>query len=179
MTGRANAITPNGHTVASQLETQNSQAQLISFGSSTGPGYPGSGSMGLYQAVKLASRQPPSLAAPGSPAAKSLSRHRSRAVLVSPPRAVPPAGRSPHDDHTEAIAGGHCYIAGGQDIGTRAELVASGLPKGVSIAGNQLLSIPPGLDRSAGGEHVARGPAGRQLVRRQARSTTSCATASR
>src|SRR5947199_5097131 len=54
----ANALTPNGKTVASQLVTQDTQAQQISQGASGGPGGPGGGSMPLYQAVKLASKQP-------------------------------------------------------------------------------------------------------------------------
>src|SRR6201996_3268113 len=55
----ANALTPNGKTVASQLQTQDSQATAISQGSSSAaPGTPNAGSMGLYDAVKLASKQP-------------------------------------------------------------------------------------------------------------------------
>src|SRR6201986_2998723 len=48
----ANAITPNGKTVASQLQSQDSTALTISQGSGTssGPGSPGSGSMDLYDA---------------------------------------------------------------------------------------------------------------------------------
>src|ERR1700716_4259428 len=50
----ANALTPNGKPVSSLLQTQNSNALAISQGS----GNPGSGSMPLYQAVTLASKQP-------------------------------------------------------------------------------------------------------------------------
>jgi SecD/SecF fusion protein len=134
----ANAITPNGQTVASQLEAQNSQAQLISFGTGgAGPGYPGSGSMGLYQAVKLAAEQKP------APLSKSLSRAGPELFLFGAPGSA--ACQAVARDHnTKPIAGEHCYIAGGQDIGTRAELAASGLPKGMSIAGNELVSVPQG-----------------------------------
>src|SRR5438270_2187227 len=54
----ANAITPNGKTVAGQLQTQDPTAVQISQGSGGGPGLAGSGSMTLYDAVKLASKQP-------------------------------------------------------------------------------------------------------------------------
>src|SRR2546421_10664508 len=54
----ANALTPNGKTVASQLQAQDPTATLMSRGSGGGPGSPGGGSVPLYQAVKLASTQP-------------------------------------------------------------------------------------------------------------------------
>src|SRR5947209_2283308 len=52
----ANALTPNGKTVESQLQAQDQNALAISQGSTGGlaPGDPGAGSMGLYQAVQLA-----------------------------------------------------------------------------------------------------------------------------
>ena len=54
----ANALTPNGKPVASQLEAQDPNALSISQGSgSAAPGSPGAGSMSLYDAVKLASKQ--------------------------------------------------------------------------------------------------------------------------
>jgi hypothetical protein len=55
----ANALTPNGKPVASQLQTQDRTALRISQGTSgMAPGDPGSGGLPLYQAVKLASKQP-------------------------------------------------------------------------------------------------------------------------
>ena len=55
----ANALTPTGKTVARRLRTQDPQAVEISQGSgSAAPGQRGAGSMGLYDAVKLAARQP-------------------------------------------------------------------------------------------------------------------------
>ncbi len=55
----ANALTPNGKTVASQLQTQDPQAMTISQGTNfAAPGTPNAGSMPLYEAVKLASSQP-------------------------------------------------------------------------------------------------------------------------
>src|SRR5581483_2354155 len=54
----ANALTPDGKTVESQLQAQNQNALTISQGSgNTAPGDPGAGSMPLYQAVQLAAKQ--------------------------------------------------------------------------------------------------------------------------
>ena len=56
----ANALTPNGKTVASQLQTQDASAVTISRGSgSVPPGDPDAGNQSLYDAVTLASKQPP------------------------------------------------------------------------------------------------------------------------
>src|SRR5512142_447566 len=52
----ANALTPNGKTVASQLTLQDQAASQISQGGTTGPG-DGAGGMSLYDAVKLAAKQ--------------------------------------------------------------------------------------------------------------------------
>ena len=56
----ANALTPNGKTVASQLVVQNPQATQISQGTASAPpGNPGAGSMNLWDAVNLAAKQKP------------------------------------------------------------------------------------------------------------------------
>src|SRR5450755_3675005 len=56
----ANALSPNGKPVAGQLNAQDPNAVTISQGVSGGggPGLPGGGGVPLYQAVKLASKQP-------------------------------------------------------------------------------------------------------------------------
>jgi SecD/SecF fusion protein len=55
----ANALTPSGKTVASQLQAQDPSATLISQGDqAAAPGNVGAGSLPLYQAVKLAAAQP-------------------------------------------------------------------------------------------------------------------------
>ena len=54
----ANVLTRNGKSVASQLPTRNPTALSISQGGKGGTGYPGAGSMSLYDAVKLAAKQP-------------------------------------------------------------------------------------------------------------------------
>ncbi len=129
----ANVLTPNGKTVASQLQTQDPTAVTLSQGSGGGPGYPGSGSMPLYQAVKLASTQPPRVSsnssrltnqyymfgAPGSPACQAAAKFYATTVQV----------------------GQHCYLSGPDDnVGD----LQQGLPPGVSASEGQVLTVPPG-----------------------------------
>ncbi len=83
----ANALTPNGKTVASQLAAQDTNALTISQGSSGGPGTPGAGSMNLYEAVKLAAAQPEQSSPDNARLAAS--------TTTSAPRAAPPARRPP------------------------------------------------------------------------------------
>src|SRR5207237_2467161 len=54
-----NVLTPNGKPVVSQLQSQDPTALTISQGATgnLAPGDPGAGSVGLYQAVQLASKQ--------------------------------------------------------------------------------------------------------------------------
>src|SRR5581483_4472228 len=60
----ANAIAPNGKPVATQLQTQDPQAIAISQGgASAPPGNSGAGSTLLYDAVKLAAKQPRAVSA--------------------------------------------------------------------------------------------------------------------
>jgi SecD/SecF fusion protein len=138
----ANAITPNGKTVASQLLAQNTAAELISQGASggAGPGYADEGSMGLYQAVKLASRQPQTPL--NATTRKYLSRIGPELFLFGAPGSSACATVA-RESHTKPIAGAHCYLAGGQGITTRSELTAA-LPSGVSLSGNELLQVPQG-----------------------------------
>ncbi|MHB1569387.1 MAG: protein translocase subunit SecD [Solirubrobacteraceae bacterium] len=131
----ANALTPNGKTVASQLLTQDSTAINMSTGGSAGqPGVPGSGGMPLYQAVTLASKQPP------APLSKSLSRKGPQYYLFGAPGSAACATAA-SDSHTKAIAGQHCLLSG---PATTASLAYQGLPSGVSRSQAQLLTIPQG-----------------------------------
>ena len=131
----ANALTPNGKPVASQLQTQAPAAVQISQGGGTGPGAAGAGSMTLYNAVKLASKQPRQVSsdnartgpeyylfgAPGSAACASAARAQ---------------GKAP-------VPGQHCLVSGPDE--TRQDLL-SGLPAGVSLSsrGVQQLVVPQG-----------------------------------
>jgi SecD/SecF fusion protein len=136
----ANAITPNGKTVASQLLAQNTQATLISQGTTGSPGSPGDGSLGLYAAAKLAARQ---TAVPlNATTRRQLSRLGPEYFLFGAPGSAACATVAKQQG-TKPIAGEHCYLGGGQDTGTLAEL-RSALPAGVSIAGNEVVTVPQG-----------------------------------
>jgi SecD/SecF fusion protein len=129
----ANALTPNGKTVASQLQKQDPTALQISQGSGVAPGNPGAGSMNLYDAVTLASKQAPEpsfdnargpayymLGAPGSQACKLAAEDRGTVPTV----------------------GSHCYLSGPN--ANKQDLI-SALPNGVHAAEAQTLVVPRGI----------------------------------
>ncbi|HEX8976370.1 MAG TPA: protein translocase subunit SecD [Solirubrobacteraceae bacterium] len=138
----ANALTPAGKTVASQLQTQDPTAIQISQGAGAAvPGSIGAGGMPLYQGVKLAASQPPSASgnnaragqeywlfgAPGSQACATAARDRGQIVQ----------------------AGEHCLLSGPVDETTTnpntiAQDLASGLPPGVTASEGQRLVVPQG-----------------------------------
>jgi SecD/SecF fusion protein len=132
----ANALAPNGKTVASQLTAQDPTALTISQGDGDGPGMPGAGSLGLYQAVRLAAKQTP------APYSKSLSRLGSQYYLFGPPGSQACATVA-RDNHTIPVQNEHCYLTGGQGARSQQALQAT-LPAGVSLAGNDELKIPQG-----------------------------------
>ena len=122
----ANALTPSGRTVASLLLARDPSALAISQGvGAPAPGLPGAGSMTLYQAVKLAAKQPAlvsgniarlgreyfAFGAPGSSACTAAAR----AYHVTP------------------IVGQQCYLAGPH--GNLSDLHAA-MPTGVSTSRN-------------------------------------------
>ncbi len=55
----ANVLTPSGKLAADGLQAQDPTSVRLSQGAGSGPGFPGARSTSLYQAVKLASKQPP------------------------------------------------------------------------------------------------------------------------
>ncbi len=131
----ANALTPSGKPVASLLQTQDQQATAISQGGGAGPGGPGAGSMSLYQAVKLAARQPRWVSprnARAGPEYFAFGAPRSKACAVAA-----------QSYHVTPLVGQPCYLAGPQD--TQQDL-QSALPTGVSLAdpGVQQYVVPQG-----------------------------------
>ncbi len=131
----ANAITPNGKTAASQLQAQDTAAGTISQGGTTGaPGNPGGGSMGLYQAVQLASKQPEQISPDNS------RKGAAYYAFGAPGSAACTAAAKFYG--TTVNGGEHCYLAGPDD--NRADLL-SGLPPGVSAADAEILSVPQGI----------------------------------
>jgi SecD/SecF fusion protein len=130
----ANVITPNGKTVASQLRIQDPTATEISQGgASQAPGSPGAGSMSLYDAVQLASKQPES----SSPAN---SRLGPQYYMFGAPgsAACQVAAKA---NNTVPAAGQHCLLSGPDD--SRSNLL-SGLPAGVSASEGQIVAVPRG-----------------------------------
>lgn len=140
----ANALAPNGKTVADQLQTHDRTAVTISQGSSTAaPGDPGASGIPLYQAVQLAAKQPQ------APVSQHLSRIGAQYYMFGAPRsagctAVASAQR------TIPIQGDHCLLAGPDDempATTREQAIHSlvaQLPPGVKRADGQVLVVPQG-----------------------------------
>jgi SecD/SecF fusion protein len=130
----ASVRTGNGRIVASQLLTQNASALRISQGDAyRAPGDLGSGSMPLYQAVKLASRQPT------RPLSPSLSRVGPEYYLFGKPGSAACATAAA-DGHTPIIKGQLCLLSGPSEETSgrsRAQAITdldAGLPAGVTPA---------------------------------------------
>lgn len=131
----ATAVTPNGKTVASQLRTQDPTATEISQGTgSLAPGEPGAGSLGLYQAVRVASKQPQ------QPFSSSLSHTGPLYYMFGAPGSAA-CTTAAHDQGTTPVATTHCLLSG-PDTNTL-DLI-SGLPRGVSTSEGQVLTVPQG-----------------------------------
>jgi SecD/SecF fusion protein len=131
----ANALTPNGMTVASQLLSQNPTAlQISQGGGSAAPGEPGAGSLPLYQAVKLASKQPPLTTLDAS-------RSGPQYYLFGAPGST--TCKTAARDQGEPVAAGvHCLLSG-PDRDPQA--LDSDLPAGVSASQGHRLEVPAGM----------------------------------
>jgi hypothetical protein len=131
----ANALTPSGGTVASQLPRQDSTAMLISQGQTAGAGA-GAGGLSLYRAVRLASRQP--VVAAGGDA--RLSRVGPLYYLFGAPksRACAAAARL---TGSGAAPGQHCLLAGPD---ASAGTLRNDLPAGVPTSDAEQLAVPQG-----------------------------------
>jgi SecD/SecF fusion protein len=135
----ANALTPSGKTVASQLALRNPNALTISQGTSAsgGPGNPGTGGVSLYKAVKLASQQT------RAPLSRALSRKGDLLFLFGAPGST--ACTTAAKDHgTVPVKGEYCYLAGLNGDPTIADLKAETLPAGVSFSQGKVLTVPQG-----------------------------------
>ncbi len=132
----ANAITPTGKPVSSLLLSRDPKALQISQGS----GYPGGGSLPLYQAVALAAGQP--AATDAQCKQQSCSRVGAEYFAFGAPRS-PVCTTAAHFYRVTPIVGQYCYLAGPQD--TPADLAAA-LPTGVSLSspGVKTLAVPQG-----------------------------------
>jgi SecD/SecF fusion protein len=128
----ANVLTPSGKPAADGLLTQDPNSVTLSTGGSTGqPGVPGAGGMSLYDAVKLAAKQP---TRPGG------SRAGPAYYFFGAPGSAACAAVAT-DNGTTPVAGQHCLINGPDT--NLADLYQS-LPAGVTKSQGELLTVPQG-----------------------------------
>jgi hypothetical protein len=130
----ANALTPDGKVVATALP-RDASALAISQGIGSGAGLAGAGSMSLYRAVMLASRQQP------ASSEDQVSRlgpvyYRFGAPRSAACRTAARAGRFAFD------ATQHCLLSGPD--ATKADLDLN-LPPGVPRSAGKLLVVPQGM----------------------------------
>jgi SecD/SecF fusion protein len=129
-----NAITAGGKSVADLLQAQDQNAITISQGTNgSAPGDPGSGSLGLYQAVQLAAKQKPSTSA-------ATSRLQSQYWMFGAPGSAACATAA-RDQGTVPVAGQHCLLSGPDE---NLSDLRSGLPQGVSASQGQIVTVPRG-----------------------------------
>jgi SecD/SecF fusion protein len=141
----ANVLTPtNGKPVAGQLSAQNATAIKVSQGGGFGPGFPGAGSSSLYDAVTLATKQPPVRAS------RSLSRLGAEYYLFGAPGSAACAVAAAAAGAARPSHVSHCLLAGplepGSSIGRQraiAELAAQ-VPAGVNPSTGRVLVVPQG-----------------------------------
>jgi SecD/SecF fusion protein len=140
----ANALTPNGKTVASQLQAQDTTATEISQGSgSVTPGSAGAGSLPLYTAVRLASQQP------SAPKPSGLGRTGQAYYLFGAPGSAACATAA-KDQHTVPAPGAHCMLLSAPaDLTTAsqqqiAQDVNSLLLPGIKAGQGERLAVPQG-----------------------------------
>jgi hypothetical protein len=122
----ASTLTPSGRAVAARLDARDPAAIEISQGGSSGaPGGPGSGSLSLYAAVRLAARQPRWVSSTNS-------RRGAEYFMFAKPGSSACAAAARY--YKPAPSGGPCYVAGPE--GTRMALA---------------LALPPRVDQSSAG----------------------------
>ena len=129
----ANVLTPSGKPAADGLQSQDATSIRLSQGAGSGPGSPGAGSTSLYDAVKLASKQPPVNSAHSS-------HLGSQYYMFGAPDSSACTRAAKFYGITPAV-GQHCYLSGPDD---NAADLAHGLPPGVIVAESETLVVPPG-----------------------------------
>ena len=164
-----NVITPNGKTVASQLQSQDPTATTTSQGTGgSSPGSPGSGSMALYDAVKLAAKQPYSASsansrtgnqywmfgAPGQLGVRG--RRQGKGDHADGRPALPALGSRRQPDRSEVGRSARCQRLGGGDRDGPAR------NRGAPVDPVQLRQVrsdrqPAGAVLRAQGQHLAPG----------------------
>jgi SecD/SecF fusion protein len=142
----ADALTPNGQTVASQELAQNPTAIAISQGTgSEATGSASAGGMPLYQAVKLAADY--SKLTGKSPPIGRFNSHLYPEYYAFGAPGSPACQAAGHDYGYVPVSGQWCYLAG-PDTGpgvSAQTLLSTGLPQGVSASQAHVLAVPRGL----------------------------------
>ncbi len=130
----ANALTPDGKIVANLLQAQDQNATTISQGTNVGgPGNPGAGSMPLYQAVQLASKQK-------GWQSTANSRVNPQYWMFGAPGSAACATAA-RDQGTVPVAGQRCLLSGPDE---NLNDLRSGVPTGVDASQGQILTVPRG-----------------------------------
>jgi SecD/SecF fusion protein len=139
----ANLLLPNGKTVASlgpALST-NQDALALSQGPQAAPGSPGAGSVNLYDAVKLASKQP--ALSDAACLAANCARGGAQYYIFGAPGSTACTVAGKALGYTP-VPGEHCLVSGPDSGPTALQDVYNGIPQGVPRSQVQLLTVPQG-----------------------------------
>jgi SecD/SecF fusion protein len=129
----ANALAPSGKPVADLLQSQDQTALQISQGLGGAPGNPGAGSMGLYKAVLLASKQPKQVSSDNG-------REGPEYFMFGAPGSAACAAAA-RAQGTTPLLGTHCLLSGPDD---NLQDLNSGLPAGIHASQGQTLAVQQG-----------------------------------
>jgi SecD/SecF fusion protein len=139
----ANALVTSGPSVgkpvAGQLLTQDPTAVLTSQGNTAlSPGSPGTGSIGLYQAVTLAHKQP-------AAASSTTQSHQGPVYYLFGAPGSAACQVAARSQHSTPVIGEHCLLAGPEsNVKFIQEDLATRFGNKVTLAQGQLLTVPQG-----------------------------------
>ena len=135
----ANALLPDGKTAASELQAQDPTALEISQGTTAAaPGSPDVGSLGLYQAVTLAHKQPT------APKSSSQSHVGPVYYLFGAPGSAACA-LAAQAQHSTPVLGAHCLLAGPEStVGYIQEDLKAAFGNKVTLPQGELITVPQG-----------------------------------
>jgi SecD/SecF fusion protein len=132
----ANALMPDGKTVASELPAQAPTGTGSAIAISQGSGSPGGGSMPLYQAVQLASKQRPV----SNSSSVQLARKGPQYYMFGKPGSTACTIAGKFYGYTP-LPGQRCLLSGPD---TTLQDLYTGLPAGISKSQGQVLTVPQG-----------------------------------
>ena len=132
----ANALLPDGKTVAGELPAQAPTGTGAAIAISQGGGSPGGGSMPLYQAVQLASKQKPVSESSGV----QLARKGPQYYMFGKPGSLACTIAGKFYGYTP-VPGQRCLLSGPD---TTLQDLYTGLPSGITKSEGQVLTVPQG-----------------------------------